>query len=254
MRIGLIQLMIIFLVITASLASSTEILVVGADQWPPFADINESGKGICFVITEEAFSVGNYMIDKKIMPAKRLMNQAETLRVDAICNLWYNEKRNEKYLFSKAYLYNSVHLWVLSDKEIEFNHLKDLTDLKIGIISGYYNGQEFDSADYLNKVIVNDTSENLIRLLINKRVDIVVCDKIVAESIIKKKGLSGQLKYLDKPLFQAGLHLAVSREHPGGEEIISAFNSGIREIKTNGRYLEILTSHGFSEIEVDPGH
>ncbi len=251
LRIYHLLVAVILVFFTSPQGFTSEKLIIGADQWPPFVDVNDRNQGICFALTESAFSSVNYFITKQIMPAKRLMNHAETFRVDAICNIWYNDLRKKAYRFSEPYLYNTVYFWVLTDKNITYAKLEDLKEYKIGILSGYHNGEEFDSATYLNKEIVHESSERLLRLLINKRIDIAVCDKIVAETIISKTDISGKLKHLPKPLFEAALYLAVSRKHPQVDKIITSFNTGMKNIRENGEYQKILKSYGLSLNEVD---
>ena len=46
-------------------------------------------------------------------------------------------------------------------------------------------------------------------------------------------------------LGKKGLHLMMGRKIPDHEKIIADFNKGLKEIREDGTYGRILSSHGF---------
>ena len=89
-----------------------------------------------------------------------------------------------------------------------------------------------------------EDAETLLKMLAAGRIDIAVCDKIVAQTLIKKMGIAGELKALEKPLFKAGLHVAAGKENPKARGIVEAFNKGIEKIKETGEFRKLLVSYG----------
>ena len=229
-----------------SAEKSKKILIVSYDNWPPFTDETDPNLGICFVIVNAAFKSTGYKVQPRIIPFKRAdLYLRKGIEIDASPYYWYNKNRADFLYFSKPLLYNNVHFFVRSDSQITFNHLEDLKGYNIGIIRGYHNGDAFDNAAYLKKYVCNE-SEQAIQMLKMGRLDVAVIDKIVAQTIMQKLHINNHLKALPKPLFTAGLHFVVSKKNPDGENIIREFNAGLKKIKKNGEYQNIIDSYGIS--------
>lgn len=227
-------------------------ITVCGDEWPPFTDPGDPNQGICFALTEAIFKSMNYNIEKIFLPPARTQKYVTERRVDAACQFWYNEKRAKVLLYSKPYLFNSVHFFVRDDSCIEYDTLKKLKGLTIGVIRNYYNGEDFDKAEYLTKYICND-SEQLLKMLVKGRIDMGVSDKIVAQTVIKRLNLEGKTKMLTKPLFKAGLHLVVGKDNPDARKIINIFNKGLEKVRKSGEYNRILKSYGVHVDMPDSG-
>ena len=222
---------------------------IGLDNWPPFADEKDPTLGICYTLTKAIFEPQGYRLLPKILPATRIihyMEEGDVKEVEATPLMWKSEERAKSFLFSEPLLFNSVHFFVKADRSIEYETLDQLKPYAIGVIRGYYNGDEFDKAEFLDKVICADSLQ-MIRMLEKGRIDMGVLDRVVAETLIKQENLAGAFNMLPKPLFRVGLHLAVSKKHPNGQKLIDQFNQGLERIKQSGEYARILASYGVSE-------
>lgn len=221
---------------------------VAIDKWPPFADEKDPNFGICYALTKAILEPQGYQVTMKTFPASRIYKflvDGEVNEIDATPIIWKNQERAQHLLFSESFLFNTVHFFVRSDSTLTYKTLEQLKGYRIGVIKGYYNGDEFDKADYLNKITCSD-SPAMLHMLDKKRIEMGVLDKIVAETIIIQENLQGRFKILPKPLFQAGLHFAVWKKHPDGQKLIEAFNKGLEDIKKSGEYAKILTSYGIT--------
>jgi len=222
-------------------------LVVAYDQWPPFTDQDDPNRGLCFALLQAIFANSNFSIEPRVLPFKRIelyLRKGE--EIDASPYVWYNRERAKYLRFSDPLLYNRVYFYVRKDSTITYNRLEDLQHLTIAVIRGYYNGEEFDNAEYLDKNICN-TNEQAIKMLVMGRVDMAVLDSIVAENLMQKLKLEGTLKKLPTALLKTALYFVVSLKNPQGEEIINAFNRGLRRIKANNQYETIMKSYGVTE-------
>lgn len=236
---------IIFAGITSAQAQATEKhLIIAGNHWPPFIDEKIPSKGILFDLSELAFKSVGYSIEKKILPSTRTQEYLFKGEVDALNQFWYSDERAKTMLFSKPYLFNSVHFFKRKGSAINYNNLRDIKGYKIGIVREYYYGEEFIKAkkEYLT-TYETGTTEQLLRMLDNNRLKLALSDKIVAQETMKKFGLTG-IEMLEKPLFKAGLHLVVDKKNPHGQEIVEAFNKGLENIKKNGEYERVLRSYG----------
>lgn len=236
---------IIFAGMTSTQAQATKKhLIIAGNHWPPFIDEKIPSKGILFDLSELAFKSVGYSIEKKILPSTRTQEYLFKGEVDALNQFWYSDERAKTMLFSKPYLFNSVHFFKRKGSAITYNNLRDIKEYTIGIVQEYYYGEEFIKAkkEYLT-TYETGTTEQLLRMLDNNRLELALSDKIVAQETIKKFGLPG-IEMLKKPLFKAGLHLVVDKKNPHGQEIVEAFNKGLENIKKNGEYERVLRSYG----------
>lgn len=223
-------------------------LIVAYDPWPPFTDDNDPNLGICFAITNAVFKPAQYNVIPRNIPVARTEHYLRHgIRIDASPYIWYSKERAEVFLFSEPFLYNSVHFFVRADSTITYERLEDLKPYTIGVIRNYYNGEAFDNASYLKKEI-NNTNELAIKKLYRERFEVALIDRIVAQTIMKRMNIQGQLKMLPKPVFKAGLHFVVSKKNPEGKKIIRAFDDGLARIKASGEYDAIMTSYGVSGV------
>jgi len=129
-------------------AEQSASLKICGDKWVPFINPDDDRMGICFALTESIFLSQGYKISKKILPSARTKKYVLEFKQDAACQFWYTKERAEVLLYSEPYLFNTVHFFVRHDSKIKYDTLENLKGLTIGVIKDYYNGKEFDEADY----------------------------------------------------------------------------------------------------------
>lgn len=122
----------------------------------------------------------------------------------------------------------------LKDAEINYTSPKNLHELapyKIGVVKGYINTAEFDAAQFLKKV-ESDSDEANLKKLLNKELDIIVIDKLVAQYLIQKHMpvVAAQLEPMDPhPLF-----LLFPKKNPNSRKTCDDFTKGFDMIAKDG--------------------
>lgn len=82
------------------------------------------------------------------------------------------------------------------------------------------------------------------RLLVNGEVDAVVLNEFTARTAIAELGLGDRIEAVSsRPVAVTGLHVLAYRSNPRAEEALGIVNAGLRQIKADGRYNEIVARH-----------
>lgn len=132
----------------------------------------------------------------------------------------------------------------LKDAKINYTSPKNLHELapyKIGVVKGYINTAEFDAAKFLKKV-ESDSDEANLKKLLNKELDIIVIDKLVAQYLIQKHMpvAAAQLEPMDPPLIIHPLFLLFPKKNPNSRKTCDDFNKGFDMIPKDGTANTIM--------------
>ncbi|MCA9974649.1 MAG: ABC transporter substrate-binding protein, partial [Anaerolineales bacterium] len=104
----------------------------------------------------------------------------------------------------------------------------------------------FKAADYLQKEAAERDEQNLRKLMLN-RLDLVVVDQFVAESVIAQiPEAEDSLEFLSPPLDVKPLYLILSRNTENSAQKLADFNEGLRQIIADGTVAKIMEKHGLN--------
>jgi polar amino acid transport system substrate-binding protein len=215
-------------------------------EWTPYVGKELRDNGFTSEIVRAVFDRMGYSVKIKFMPWATLLKAVEHGKVDAAYPAYYSDERALKFAMTNAFVDGPLYLCKLKNKKIAYHTLEDLKAYKIGVVNGYVNTPEFDSASYLNKKFANSDRLNLLKLL-NKRVDMIVVDKYAAMQIVKESipGAVGKIEFIEPPLDVKPLHLLVSRKIDNSQAIVDDFNKGLEMLTDNGAIKKIMRKYGF---------
>ena len=117
------------------------------------------------------------------------------------------------------------------NREIRYDNLDDLSGYVIGTIKDYAYGEEFDNSLTLIKIPQNYIIQNLSKLQ-EGDIDLTVGDEIAIRYELNQymKGSISEFEFLEKPLASRELYIAVSKQNPKAEKIVSDFNLAPRAL------------------------
>ena len=87
------------------------------------------------------------------------------------------------------------------------------------------------------------TLQECFRLVGEGAVDAVIADEFSGRTIMMDMKLSGKIKVIDRPVAIESLHVVVNKSHPKARILVHYINSGIRRLKSNGTYEDIIERH-----------
>lgn len=162
----------------------------------------------------------------------------------ALTDIMPNVVNQERYAFTD--IYYPLGLVILVAKNSHVTDIKELENQTIGIRSG--SSAFFKIDQTLSFLIVTyDNINTALDELSNGKIDGVIMDGWSA--YLSANGFySGKVRVLTKPLTQEGLRL-ITRNDLVGRTLIESFNTGLKKIKENGEYHELLQRWGLYDME-----
>ena len=240
----------IFIVLCFSVLSSqiinAQTVTLATVDWPPYIGPGLKNDGYVTEIVDAAFQQVGMQTDIKYMAWARAVLVTKEGEIDGLFPAYYNADRTVTHAYSNPFPGGPLGFMRRFDKEIQYGSLRDLENLRIGVVRGYVNTKEFDEAEFLDKHPVQSDLLNL-RKLVRDRLDLVVIDKIAALYMMQQNMPAQQkmIEFVEPPLEVKNLYIAFSRKTPDYEAKLKAFNSGLAAIEANGELDRILAASGF---------
>jgi len=213
------------------------------DEWPPYVIDSAEVKGLAYEIISEAFAEQGYTIKNTIKPWSRALREVTTQRYDIALTVWKSSERLEYLDFSDAYLTNSLIFVSLKENSFSYTGLESLKEKRIGVLRGYAYDDDFLKSNTFDRMDSDSLATN-VRKLKAGRIDALVADKFFFLWYLKNNELEiDDFALIDKPLAENPLYIAISRDHPNKESILSAFNAGLKSLQQSGRIAELIKQY-----------
>lgn len=218
---------------------------LASTEWPPYSSESLNSGGFTTAIVTAAFKASGYEVKVQFLPWARVLTTTEGGEVDGMFPSYYAAKRESYASFSEPFASGPIVLFKKKSKDVKFDSYDDLKPYSIGVVRGYVNGEEFDARDDLRKMEANNDKTNFAKL-VNDRLDLVVADKWAGADILQNSFPADKddIDFLPKALDEKQLYVAFSKKVPDYEQKLEDFNKGLKMIKENGTYDEIMK--GFS--------
>ncbi|SLM27602.1 putative ABC transporter, periplasmic amino acid-binding protein [Desulfamplus magnetovallimortis] len=215
-------------------------------EWEPYYGPNLKDEGYFSDIVRTAYKETGHEISISFVPWKRAMYEAKNLYFNAILGIYHSEERAEWLLYSEPVSESEIVLFAVKGKNIVWNTIEDLKPYKIGIEHGYAYSSEFDSADFLQKESVRKLELNIKKLL-EGRLDLIAASKkrLLFWVNTNRPEIRDNIEIVPGVLSSNPLYVAFPKDGENAETYLKEFNKGLKQIKDNGTYAEILLKHGF---------
>lgn len=232
-------------------------LIGGWYPWDPYQYLETPGKeetltGLDFEIEKEILIRAGFKFEIPAVSWKQHNLDLETGKRDFAMGAFYTEHRAKYNYLTLPYRYEENSIFTLRETNdfpskmtvaALIQHIKE-NDLKIGVIDGYrYANSLFNdfvdnpkNAKYL--VVSTGDAENL-DLLLSKKIDIFISDKIVGATIIwraKKGRLIDEVELTDS---RAPVYMLLSKKSVSYEEY-QTINDVIRKFVGSAAYRQII--------------
>ncbi len=236
---------IIMLIISSSAFAASRNITAVADFWPPFVDPENPKQGLSMEVVRAAYATQGYNVTLEIVPWARAQAYVKKGVYDILPNTWKTEARKKSLYYSNSYVTNHIKFIKRKGDAFEYDGLKSLAGKTVGTIIDYGYGDAFLIDDNFRREDARNLITNIRKLVIN-RLDLVVGDEIAAKAIIAQEdsSLLGKISFTDNALSSNDLYITCGLKNPRHKELINAFNRGLKQIKRNGTYREILEGYG----------
>jgi polar amino acid transport system substrate-binding protein len=234
-------LLTILLVAISNGVSAQQKVRLMASTSPPYADRTLPDQGLAVEMARHIFSRTPYSTEVSFENWSRAMEGVRVGVYDALVAAWYEEERNSDFLFSEPYLRGELIIVKARKDRGTYRSLEDLAGRRLGIQLDYAYGIDFSQIPDLKLVEENQLISNLLNLL-NDKVDFVIGDQRTMSQQLHEFLNQQVTSFEVLPIRLAGRdrHLAASRETPGHEQLVAAFNRALAATRKDGSYQKIL--------------
>lgn len=228
--------------------ADTKTISVATLEFSPYVSRALPNNGWAWEIAETAFSQQGYIANLEILPWGRALKMVQDGRIDALYLANINEERKKWASFSDPVGEEISVAFKLKSNQIEITELSELGQYRVtGLIAAHVTKKMQNLGIAID--LTTDLNAGIKRLYYN-RTDLLVTDRYAGAHLIRTGFPSQYLEAIDfvsMPIDVNQLHLAVSKQRSNYSEIVSHFNEGLKQIRDDGTYDEILSKHGFAQ-------
>ncbi len=216
-------------------------------DFPPYYGRDLPDKGWVSEVVTAALKAQGYEADIRFMPWTEAVESTKEGDYDALLGAYRTRERARLYYFTAPIGQVRTGLFKRTDKEISFSELNELKRYKIGVVKGYATSKKFDSADFLDKVPVNNLSTGL-KQVYNGILDLMADSRAVGKYQIKgleneTPGISSEIEFIQPVLAMNKIYVAISKKATKSQKKLINFNQGLRKIYLNGTFKKIKEKH-----------
>lgn len=234
----------------ACFATKPVIKVAIADNYAPFYFQDKGGnfKGISVEITYSILRKMGYTMSITQYPSMKMMlKEIELGKQDMNINLTATPEREKIAIFTQEpHIFETQNLIVRADSNIQYaGALDQLKSYRLGIIFGWTYGQKFDNYNDINRVYINNSTQQL-RNLLSGRFDIAVNNPQFFKTLASEVKTSNAFKILTPEVHSLPVTIAVSKRFPDAISFVNLLNEHVRTFKSSTAYVQLLKKYGFS--------
>lgn len=236
----------VLLGLSATQGLCDEKIVLGSLDWEPYIGQKLQGQGWVAEVVRAAFKRSGVDIDIAFKPWARVVYEAKNGTSDGYFPEYYSDELKKNFVLSDPFPGGPLGFFKRKGDPITFTDLKSLTPYKIGVVRGYVNTADFDSATFLKKDEAKDDLTNIKKLLA-KRIDLMVADQYVGLYLLEQNmpDKMGQIEFISPPLEEKDLYVCISKKTNDYQTKIEKFNAGLKQIQADGTFNAIMKKHGF---------
>jgi polar amino acid transport system substrate-binding protein len=217
-------------------------------DWPPYHSRTIANNGLYTQLIREVYQEVGVSVEFGVFPWKRALLLAHTPD-----SAWQGSsgwtktaEREEEFFYTNPMHHGCVMFFHKRKTAFDWTRPETINGLTIGVISGYRSNQLIqDMKDSGLGIKVDEVSEEKfgMRMLNAGRVDAFVSHKGVGKTILDQELNridSKSITWHPKPLYCDSYHLLFSKQKAGSEYLVQQFNLGLKTLRDNGRYQEIM--------------
>lgn len=216
-------------------------LTVGmSGGYRPYTFLDDSGelKGFDVDVWKEIGKRIDYSIEFETSDFSGLFGKLESGQINTIANqITITEERQEKYDFSKPYVYYGAQL-VSKEGNSEIKDLESLQGKKVGVSLGSNYEKMIKDSQYADQidVITYENFQGSLQDVSNGRLDAVLNDRLAALTAVNESGLDLQLAGEPLEILSNAFPFV---KNDSNEELISKVDIAITEMYEDGTMEEL---------------
>ncbi|ALG71167.1 amino acid ABC transporter substrate-binding protein [Azospirillum thiophilum] len=239
-------------------APYTGLDLVTGDDYAPYTGEDLPGGGLVTDMVRRAFALQGRQYDVRFMPWKRGYDGVVAGRFLATFPYVRTPERESEVLFSDPVIEVRQFVYLSNRTAMTFHGPTGDREETAGSSGaeefrgrtvcqpvGYALPPELEAL-VERKGLTRQTPSDLgacVRMVATGRADAFIIDEYSAAAAIARSGLADDIRMSERPYAVVTFHLVVGRATPGADSTVAAFNDGLKALKSQGAYRDLLTSH-----------
>ncbi|MGN5138429.1 substrate-binding periplasmic protein [Aeromonas sp. 164P] len=223
-------------------------LTLLTELWPPYVmrDDNDQLVGADLELAQIVLSQLGYRIDVKVLPWKRVLQQAKMRDGDAIVDIFNIAERQSWLHYPEEPLSLSGEvLFYPVERPLRFEQLSDLKGLRIGIQADYAYSKSFLADTGVIRVPMTGEGNAVkqLHLMMAGRLDGVVLNELVGRYLLVTQGLQDQVSHGPRLLTDDNRNFLAFTHKPGHDQLAIRFSSALKAFKQTPAYQQLLARY-----------
>lgn len=245
--LGLLSALVFSSAAWAQTSLSTAIVLAGEDDWAPYSYTDKSTRGqgqepVGFSprLIRAAFATQGVNVKFIAVPFSRCMRLAQTAQVSGCFNASITDDNREDYIWHDPPMFaEELSIFGAPDSGAKPLKPSDLRGKRVGITNGYTYPSAFSHDPQIIKFAAN-SDENLIEMLLNKRVDFILMNRTPGWlRIDSMPSAKGRVAYRGE-LAADHFWIAFSKKSPNAQQAADIFSKGLAHMHRDGSYQAML--------------
>ena len=200
--------------------------------------------GLCPRLLQAIFDPLGFKTEIKLVPFARAIKSVENGRADGMPLLFVTEQRKRYMVFTDPITQGHENFYYHPDKlgKFEWNSYSDIQGKTIGLVRGYSYSPQFTAAleDYRIQVEYATNPETNIHKLYAKRVDLILEDEFIVQSVVKKyPAWKKAIKPCAKPVSSYSWSMGLWKNSPAAAKL-DEINQIIGKLQKDGTIRQIF--------------
>jgi polar amino acid transport system substrate-binding protein len=242
-RLIILYLILVFCFLGSASAIEKKIVISGT-EWEPYNGKDLLNQGFYTEISRSAFESVGYEVKIVLQPWKRVFEKTKKGEFHALMGASYTKERTDFFAYPDYAWENKVHFFARTGHSFKYEAIESLCPSKLGILRGSFYVKIFEKYPCLKQDLASSVKIN-INKLISGRMDLLIDSADSFNFIINKyfKNDTDKVTAIQPPYQIDKIYTVFSKRNSGYKMLIADFDRGIKLIKNNGTYDQILKKH-----------
>ena len=232
----------------SALADEQPTLTILTELWPPYVMRSDNGElvGADLDLARAVLLQMGYRTEVKVLPWKRVLQQARLKQGDAVLDAFYVKDRQEWLHYPEEPLSLSGEvLFYPADRPVKFEQLSDLKGLRIGVQADYAYSPDFLVDKGVIRVAMTGDGKMVkqLHLMMAGRLDGVVLNERVGRYLLRTQGLQDQVNHGSRLLTDDNRNFLAFTHKPGHDQLAIRFSSALKAFKQTPAYKQLLARY-----------
>lgn len=243
MKLKLVSLLL-SLVLPNFLFGAEVMMSVG--EWAPYIGKKAPDNGMAAKIVSEAFKASGDKTLLRFTSWTKAKNNTAKSKTDGSFPWNLSSKRRAEFKVSDPFMTSKeVFFYLKSKGKINFEKLSDLKKYKVGAVQSYSHVDILKAAGINPKLSKKDLAG--MKKMLKGKTDVFPCESSVGWDLINKHfpDMKDKVAIMEKPLGTQEMGIIFGKSNPKSDKNIESFNKGLKTIKSNGIYQNILNEFNY---------